>query len=79
MHSFIRLTAYSIIDSACPNMILGPDDNERKAKSLELICKMLIGVYRLAGSLGLVMLAPQTRIALILAEAVDYIRHYGFM
>ena len=60
-------------------MILGHDNGARKAKSLELICKMLIGVYRLAGSLGLVMLAPQTRIALILTEGGDYIRHYGFM
>ena len=78
MHSLIRLTTYSIIDSACPNTILGHDNSARKAKSLELICEILIGVYRLAGSLRFVMPAPQTRIALILTETVDYIRHYVY-
>ena len=35
--------------------------------------------YLMAGSLGLIMLATQTVIALILTEAVDYIQHYGLM
>ena len=40
---------------------------------------LIIGAYMLAGTLGLVMLATQTFIALILTEAVDYIQHYGLM
>ena len=40
---------------------------------------LILCAYLMAGSLGLVMLATQTIIALILTEAVDYIQHYGLM
>ena len=46
---------------------------------LALQIALIAIAYLIAGNLGLIMLATQTVIALILTEAVDYIQHYGLM